>query len=43
MQELGKKIPLILFYPGEYDGKYLKPFGLFEDNNEYQAIRWQYS
>lgn len=43
MQELGKKIPLILFYPGEYDGKFLKPFGLFDDNNEYQAIRWQYS
>jgi hypothetical protein len=42
MQELEKKIPLILFYPGEYDGRYLKPFGLFEDNNEYQAIRWQY-
>ncbi|MDX9958665.1 MAG: DUF1788 domain-containing protein [Spirochaetia bacterium] len=43
MQELNKKIPLVLFYPGEYDGKYLKPFGLFDDNNEYQAIRWQYS
>jgi hypothetical protein len=43
MQELGQKIPLILFYPGEYDGKFLRPFGLFEDNNEYQAIRWLYS
>jgi len=42
-ERIGKKIPIILFYPGEYDGKYLRPFGRFEDNNEYQALPWQFS
>ncbi len=42
-EKMNKKIPLILFYPGEYDGKYLRPFGLFDDSNEYQAMPWPYS
>jgi hypothetical protein len=37
-----KKIPIILFYPGTYDGKFLRPFGKFDDANEYQAIAWPY-
>jgi hypothetical protein len=42
-QRIGKTIPIILFYPGEYDGKYLRPFGRITEQNEYQAIRWQFS
>jgi hypothetical protein len=42
-QRIGKRIPLILFYPGEYDGKYLRPFGRIGEQNEYQALRWQFS
>lgn len=38
--KIDKKIPIILFYPGTYDGKFLRPFGRFEDANEYQAIPW---
>ena len=37
-----KKIPIILFYPGTYDGKFLRTFGRFDDANEYQAIPWPY-
>ncbi len=33
------KIPVILFYPGEYDGKSLKLFGTIESNNYYRAFR----
>lgn len=32
-------IPLILFYPGEYDGASLKPFGQIETNNYYRAFK----
>jgi ABC-type Fe3+-hydroxamate transport system substrate-binding protein len=42
-ERLSQKIPIIMFYPGEYDGKYLKPFGMLTDTNEYQAMRWNFS
>lgn len=42
-QRIGSNIPIILFYPGDYDGRFLRPFGCIEEQNEYQAIRWQFS
>ncbi len=32
-------VPTILFYPGEYDGTTLKPFGRIESNNYYRAFK----
>jgi hypothetical protein len=32
-------IPLVMFYPGEYDGASLKPFGKIESNNYYRAFK----
>lgn len=32
-------IPTVLFYPGEYDGSMLKPFGTIESNNYYRAFK----
>lgn len=32
-------IPTVLFYPGEYDGLMLKPFGRVESNNYYRAFK----
>lgn len=32
-------IPLILFYPGEYDRASLKPFGSIESDNYYRAFK----
>lgn len=32
-------IPTVLFYPGEYDGTALKPFGRIESNNYYRAFK----
>lgn len=32
-------VPTILFYPGEYDGTALKPFGRIESNNYYRAFK----
>lgn len=32
-------IPTVLFYPGEYDGSALKPFGRIESNNYYRAFK----
>ena len=32
-------VPTVLFYPGEYDGTALKPFGKIESNNYYRAFK----
>ena len=32
-------VPTVLFYPGEYDGASLKPFGKVESNNYYRAFQ----
>lgn len=32
-------IPLVLFYPGEYDRASLKPFGTIESDNYYRAFK----
>jgi hypothetical protein len=31
--------PLVMFYPGEYDGASLKPFSKIESNNYYRAFK----
>ena len=31
--------PLVLFYPGRYDGQTLRLFGMLEDNPYYRAFR----
>ncbi len=32
-------VPTVMFYPGEYDGAALKPFGKIESNNYYRAFK----
>tara|TARA_R110002072_G_scaffold277064_1_gene438804 strand:- start:23185 stop:23772 length:588 start_codon:yes stop_codon:yes gene_type:complete len=32
-------VPTVLFYPGEYDGTALRPFGQIESNNYYRAFK----
>lgn len=32
-------IPTVMFYPGEYDGAMLKPFGTIDSNNYYRAFK----
>lgn len=32
-------VPTVLFYPGEYDGSRLKPFGTIDSNNYYRAFK----
>ncbi len=32
-------VPTVMFYPGEYDGSALKPFGKIESNNYYRAFK----
>lgn len=32
-------VPTVLFYPGEYDGTALKPFGHIDSNNYYRAFK----
>jgi len=39
LQEKIDKIPVILFYPGEYDGQSLRLFGKFKDDNYYRAFQ----
>ena len=34
-----KKTPLVVFYPGVYDGQGLRLFGRLSDNNYYRAFR----
>lgn len=38
IQSLIKKVPMLLFFPGEYDSLSLKLFGLLKDNNYYRAF-----
>lgn len=33
------QVPTVMFYPGEYDGAALKPFGRIESNNYYRAFK----
>jgi len=33
------KVPVILFFPGKYDGQSLQLFGKFKDDNYYRAFR----
>lgn len=33
------RVPTVMFYPGEYDGAALKPFGRIESNNYYRAFK----
>ena len=38
LQHVIKKIPTIIFFPGEYTGKSLELFGLIKDDNYYRAF-----
>jgi hypothetical protein len=38
LQEVLDKIPVILFFPGQYDGLSLKLFGKIKDDNYYRAF-----
>lgn len=39
MQEKFDHIPVIMFYPGKYDGQSLELFGKFKDDNYYRAFQ----
>ncbi|MBG9596520.1 hypothetical protein ABE17_06345 [Bacillus mycoides] len=39
LQTVLDKVPVIMFYPGEYSGQDLKLFGKFKDDNYYRAFR----
>ncbi|WP_144557885.1 DUF1788 domain-containing protein [Shouchella miscanthi] len=39
LQEVLDDVPVILFFPGEYDGQSLHLFGKFKDDNYYRAFR----
>ena len=39
LQPVMKDVPLILFYPGKYDGQSLKLFGTINSDNYYRAFR----
>lgn len=39
LQEVLDKIPVIMFYPGQYSGMDLQLFGKFKDENYYRAFR----
>ncbi len=39
LQEVLDKIPVIMFFPGEYDGQSLQLFNKFKDDNYYRAFR----
>lgn len=38
LQEVIDKIPVIMFFPGRYDGQSLQLFGKFKDDNYYRAF-----
>lgn len=38
LQEVIDKIPVIMFFPGKYDGQLLQLFGRFKDDNYYRAF-----
>lgn len=33
------RVPVVMFFPGTYDGQQLRLFGLFKDDNYYRAFR----
>lgn len=39
LQDKIEKIPVIMFYPGKYDGQSLNLFGKFKDDNYYRAFQ----
>lgn len=39
LQDVMGSTPLVLFYPGEYSGKDLHPFGMIESKNYYRAFK----
>lgn len=39
LQEVLDHIPVIMFFPGKYDGQSLQLFGKFKDDNYYRAFR----
>jgi len=39
LQDVMGNTPLILFYPGEYSGRDLHPFGMIESRNYYRAFK----
>ena len=39
LQEVIDKIPVIMFFPGKYDGQSLQLFGKFKDDNYYRAFQ----
>jgi hypothetical protein len=39
LQPVMGKTPLVMFYPGKYDGKSLRLFGKLKNNNYYRAFR----
>lgn len=39
LQEVIDEIPVIMFFPGKYDGQSLQLFGKFKDDNYYRAFR----
>ncbi|KRG17072.1 hypothetical protein ACA29_00440 [Lederbergia galactosidilytica] len=39
LQEVLDNIPVIMFFPGKYDGQSLQLFGKFKDDNYYRAFR----
>lgn len=39
LQDVMGKTPLVLFYPGEYSGQDLHPFGLIDSKNYYRAFK----
>ena len=39
LQEKVDHIPVIMFYPGKYDGQSLNLFGEFKDDNYYRAFQ----
>lgn len=39
LQDIMGSTPLVLFYPGEYSGRDLYPFGMIESKNYYRAFK----
>lgn len=39
LQDVMGKTPLVMFYPGEYSGRDLHPFGMIESKNYYRAFK----
>ncbi|HCJ1069246.1 TPA: DUF1788 domain-containing protein [Legionella pneumophila] len=39
LQDVMSSTPLILFYPGQYSGRELHPFGIIESKNYYRAFK----